>query len=99
MRKLWLYYWPAAEFRQVDDLQPHEVASVQMRNRWRLDRLRPYLWRWAILTICFGAVADLGAGLAHGPLGFLVFVVGLTGFVSAGFMLGFWSWLYSLRPR
>jgi hypothetical protein len=97
--RLLRYYWPTREFRATHDLPDHEVDVVRMKNRWRLERLRPYLWRWFVLMVCFGLIADLGNEMPHGALGFFVYIVGVTGFFCAGAMAVFWCWLYSLRPH
>ena len=99
MKNLLSYYWPVHEFRTTVGLPSHQVDAARMKNRWQLERLRPYLWRWLTLVGGCGLAADLGTKLPHGPLGYLVFLVGWAGFLGAGFMLVFWCWIFSLRPR
>ena len=100
MEKLKQWLWPFDEsFLEVEHLPENLKEQVRMRNRWRLDALRPFILRWA------GVVGVLGLSLyivGHMPNSRLVLVlhtVLFTAWFVSVCITGGLLWLYSKRPK
>lgn len=93
------FLWPEHEFLPTRNLPEHLVPPTRMRNRWRLDRLVPYIRRWLGLALVFAVLAGIGKDLPHGAAGFSLYVIGIFCMVPSLAVAAFWCILYSLRPR
>lgn len=58
----WLSPFHQIGLVEVADDDPNATVK-RMKNRWKLIHLRPFVWRWALLTIILGITLDVYDGL------------------------------------
>lgn len=100
MEKLKQWLWPFdGNFLEVEQLPEHLKEQARMRNRWRLDALRPYILRWVGIVGFLGLSLYIVGYMPDSGLSLFLHTVVFTAWFASVCITGGLVWLYSKRPK
>lgn len=80
-----------------EDTPEHKHEPMRMRNRWKLIKLQPFIFRWSMLAGAFGLSLYVVGNMPNSIFSLVFGLILWTCWVSSMAILGFILWLYSMR--